>query len=164
MIKIIKNEIIDMQLMPYMDKEDSLKLLTSSPILAFLTLNNINNTEKKAFTGVMEIAYVLVEFVPFLIFRFENGLSFDSAIFNMEALDKTENALYLHLIENTDYKVVGSRFVGLDQNIIKRLLDDTKNMPYSNDEFLKKGKEIQEKYETNELFEMSFLKQSFLGL
>lgn len=164
MISLIKGQKIDNQFSKYMSKEDGLKMLTSSPMFGFVTLNNIAQEELQSFQGVLEIAYLVVEHIPFLIFKFENDLCFDSAIFNLEAETKEENALNLILIENVDYSVVESRMLGLNPEIIQRLIDDTMKIPYTNEEFLKKGAELQNKYQILELFEMAFLKQAFLGL
>lgn len=163
MIVFKKNNKVPDEAMCYIDGTDSLKLQTTSPMFGFITLNNITKDEMEAFEGVLEIGYVVIEHIPFMILNFGNGFCFDSAIFNLEAKECTENAFNLVLIENITQMVINSRIVGLDTKIIERLIEDTFKIPYTNEEFIAKGKEIQENYEIMDIFNMCILKQTFLG-
>ena len=162
MISIIRGNKIDNQFEKYMDGNDGLKMITSSPIFGFITLTNISKKEEKAFEGTLEIAYLCKDEIPFLIFKF-NGLVFDSAIFKLESTLSSENALNLILIENQGNIVLNSRILGLNPLIVEKLIADTNKITFSNEEFQRRGISIQNQYEILELFEMAELKQSFTG-
>ena len=100
MIKIFKNKEIPQELKKFLASEDAMTIVTSTPMMAFATLSNISEVEKKAFLGDLKIGYACIHTIPFMVFEFGNILSFDVTIENLEAKSKNENALNLLLIES----------------------------------------------------------------
>lgn len=161
MFKVAMGQKLPNELIECLDGIDSLKLLTSSPMLGMACLNGISKEEVRTFEGTMEVAYVNIEGVPFLVIDFERTINFDVVIENLEAKAKEENALNLLFIENRNFNVVGQRMVGLDTRIIEALINDTKKLPYSGEILTAKAIEIQNRYTTLDLLKLATIRQVF---
>lgn len=157
MIKITRNKEIPQELKKFLANEDAMTIITSSPMMAFITLSNISKIEKKAFLGDLKIGYTCVHTIPFLVFEFSNIMSFDVTIENLEAKSKDENALNLLLIESTTHQVLETRVIGLDNQIIQKLIEDTEDLQLENEKVYR----IRNRFSTKDLMNMCSLKQAF---
>ena len=155
MIKITRNKEIPQELKKFLANEDAMTIITSSPMMAFITLSNISEIEKKAFLGDLKIGYTCVHTIPFLVFEFGNIMSFDVTIGNLEANDKNENAINFLLIDSTTHQVLETRVIGLDNQIIQKLIEDTEDLQFESE----KVHRIRDRFSTKDLMNMCSIKQ-----
>lgn len=155
MIKITRNKEIPQELKEFIANEDAMTIITSSPMMAFITLSNISEIEKKAFLGDLKIGYTCVHTIPFLVFEFSNIMSFDVTIGNLEANDKNENAINFLLIDSTTHQVLETRVIGLDNQIIQSLIDDTEDLQLEPEKVYR----IRNRFSTKDLMNMCSIKQ-----
>ena len=155
MIKITRNKEIPQELKKFLANEDAMTIITSSPKMAFITLSNISEIEKKAFLGDLKIGYTCVHTIPFLVFEFGNIMSFDVTIGNLEANDKNENAINFLLIDSTTHQVLETRVIGLDNQIIQKLIEDTEDLQFESE----KVHRIRDRFSTKDLMNMCSIKQ-----
>lgn len=162
MIEIVKNKKVPKDFLEFLDGTDNLKLITTSPMFGFISLREVLNEERHAFADrTLEIGYVNIDSIPFLVLNFDNIINFDTVVENLEAAQKEENALNLLLVENNGFIVLETRTLGLDPRIIEALIKDTKNINYSGNELTLKLNEIRQKYSTLELLSLATIKQTF---
>ena len=155
MIKITRNKEIPQELKKFLANEDAMTIVTSTPMMAFITLSNISEIEKKAFLGDLKIGYTCVHTIPFLVFEFGNIMSFDVTIGNLEANDKNENAINFLLIDSTTHQVLETRVIGLDNQIIQSLIDDTEDLQLEPEKVYR----IRNRFSTKDLMNMCSIKQ-----
>lgn len=161
MINIEVNKKLPEELNKFVTGDDALYPITSSPMFFIVNLTEVNKFEKLMFKDTLEVSYLKIEDIPFLIVKFGDKLIFDCAIYKLEATQKEENAINFILVENTTKEVLGTRLIGLDNGIIQNLIDDTKNINISYEEFKNKGMQVQATYSIEELFNLATIKQKF---
>jgi hypothetical protein len=161
MIAFISGKKIPLDFIDYIDGNDKLKLITSSPMIGFITLTNISKLERQAFEDKLTIAYTKIEDIPFLLFKFGNILIFDAAFYTLEAKEDSENALNLILVENTNSLIIKSRVLGIKHEFISNLRNDINNLKLDENAFTKKVYEVQNKFSMEELFEKGKIFQEF---
>lgn len=144
----------------YIDGVDAIKLITSTPMMGLITLSNISKIELNSFSSSLVVAYVKIEDIPFLLLNFDNVLTFDASIFNLESQDASENALNLILIENSNATVLHSRVLGIKKEIIQALIDDTMSCSLEKELFIQN----QLKYKINILLLIYLEKLQFFNI
>lgn len=147
----------------YLDKNEGLKIDTSSPINALFILSNIKEIVKECFQDKLIVAITIVDEIPFLIFEF-GIMNFDAAVYRLDIQSSEENALNLLLIENNNDVIEGMRTIGLDETVMEPFFKQVKKNKFSQEEFIGKVNKIQNKYTTRELLTMSVARQFLKGL
>ncbi|KAB7891366.1 hypothetical protein [Poseidonibacter ostreae] len=145
-------------------RTDSLRLFTTSPMNAVISLKDISEDELEAFNGAFVVGYSLINKMPILTFTF-SCMNFEAPIVSMEAVSKEENSLLLTLAERSDMIIQANRSLGLSHSIIERMIKDVAEVSkYSEAEQFKMMNEVQAKYSTTQIANLSIEKQIFAGI
>jgi hypothetical protein len=167
MYKITPNQVAPQEILevikPLNSGEDYSLALTQTPMLLLLVLENISNDDVNLLNGEMEVGAVVVNGVPFLTLIF-NGMTFEFSIFNMESVDKAENAINIITIDRTNDVVKNLRVVGVKQEIMEIIINGVKDIDYSEAERDLRVINIYSQLSTEDIHELATEKHFFIGV